>query len=142
MAKIDAEQQPDLRAIYGSKMFRLMADYAYTFSSGRTIAIPKGFVCDGASIRRWLWSFAGVRLGGRIRAAAVVHDWLYYHCGEAPDDIARGRENVDDVFRHIMRAAGIEPWRVFKCYWAVRVGGWKAWNAHARRIAEAADGGE
>lgn len=140
--KIDAEQQPDVRAIYGTKYFRLMVDYDPPgFLMGK-LTVPANFVCDMASIWRWFWSAAGVRLGGRIRAAALVHDWLYYHCGKAPGDVLRSRENVDDVFRILMREAGMEPWRIFKCYWAVRVGGWKAWNAHARRIAEAADGGD
>lgn len=135
--RIDAEQQPDLRAIHGSKMFRLLADYVYVVGKGWTITVPKGFVCDGASIPRVFWTLAGVRLGGRICAAGVVHDWIYYNNGAA---VACGghdfsRYQGDGLFRRIMDEAGMETHRMRRCYWAVYACGWRAWRKHAKRIA-------
>lgn len=142
--EIDAEQQPDLRAEYGKRTFRLIADYKYVVAGTpkdklppRIIVVPADFACDGASIPRWLWSIVGVRLGGRIRAAALVHDYAYYWNGDYEKCTCgvNTRGAVDKLFRRIMRQAGMERRRVFMCYWAVRLFGWRAWRKHKRRIA-------
>lgn len=152
---IKATEQPNLQPEYGRRTFRLLNDYSYQgviVPGDESAGLGKGFVCDGASIPRFLWSVVGVRLGGRIKAGALVHDWIYYNCGDVSGNVWFDRRDADGVFANMMRAAGMERRRMFMCYWAVRLFGWRAWNAHKRRIAldkhldeierEADDGGD
>jgi hypothetical protein len=120
-----------------------MQDYTYEFVASSdphsrvVIRVRASFICDGASIWRVFWTLAGVRLGGRIRAAAVVHDWIYRWNG-APALCGTWftRRRADKLFRRIMREAGMERRRIWLCYWAVRLGGWHAWNKWQRVINE------
>lgn len=51
-------------------------ELVYETRDGKVITVPKGYVSDGASIPRWLWSVAGSPFTGRYVPAAFVHDYL------------------------------------------------------------------
>lgn len=106
-------------------LYVLWKDYTYRWN-GHDIVVRKGFVCDGASapVR------SSVRKDGRIRAAALVHDYLYRNLGRATDALSFSRKGADKLFRKIMLEAGMSRWKAGKAYWAVRwFGGW-AWRTH------------
>ena len=90
--------------------------------SGRIIAIPIGFVFDGASIP-WPLSIV-LHRWGRWRRAAGLHDYLYDLIREgAPHGYAPTRKDADSEFYDAMLASGC--WRVtaFTFLLAVRVFG-------------------
>ena len=83
------------------------------------VVVPKGFISDGASVPRALWSIYPPF--GRYLEAAIVHDWycVLGHKGESPIDY----KVAADVFREAMEVCGVSRWRRNKMYWAVRLGG-------------------
>ncbi len=119
-------------------LYVLSEDYTYRFGglekdppgvvTGTLITVPEGFVWDGASapIR------SSVRKDGLIRAAALIHDYLYRNLGRATDSLSFSRKGADRLFRAIMLKAGMSRWKAGKAYFAVRWFGWLAWNKHKR----------
>jgi len=90
--------------------------------------IPKGFVFDGASIPRPLWWFLSPV--GLLLIPGLIHDWGYRENpgGAGPND----RKLWDMFFRQIIKEVTdttIIPWIA---YFAVRIGGWKAWKEHRK----------
>ena len=79
---------------------------------------------DFASVPRAFWRL--VPPAGPYSRAAVIHDWLY-RSGLVP------RAQADRIFRELMRAMGVEPWRREGMYWAVRVFGAAAWNEYRNK---------
>lgn len=82
--------------------------------AGATIAVPRGFHTDFASVPRI--PIAYMLAGNTAHDAAVVHDYLYT-TGEFPRDVA------DKVFLEAMGVAGIPAWRRYAMYYAVRAFG-------------------
>lgn len=133
---------------HGLKKYRayeLSHDYSYQWRDGSfhfRIFIPAGFKYDGASVPRIVWSLVGLRPDGLLRAAALVHDWIYEHKGVLPEgsyqiksagqwinlDTQFARKDADKMFKKIMREAGVKRVRRRLAYRAVRLGGWLPWN--------------
>jgi hypothetical protein len=131
--------------------YRLVENYEYRWYSKNSskdfrIIVPEGFIYDGASIPRVVWSISGLRPDGLIRAAACIHDWIYRYSGKvppasyqfAPDTPGESlvwsdcnesisRDYADRLFRYIMRDAGVAPRRVEMAYYAVWAFGWYSW---------------
>jgi len=134
-------QQPLNRPV-GERAYELVADWTYEWKHDgirRRITVPKGFVCDGASVPRLVWTLTGILPDGLIRAAALVHDWLYAHHGRPPSrsyqefrrgrwvamDAVWSRAEADRLFARIMRDAGLGKARRRIAYLGVRVfAGW------------------
>lgn len=98
------------------------------------VAIPRGFKSDGCSIPRAFWTLIGHPLDIDYMREAFLHDWLYYTqpCS---------RWTADSVMNDEMRKSGrVRHWRRRLIIFGLRVGGWKAWNAHAERIKAAKEG--
>ena len=89
--------------------------------------MPAGFETDFASVPRLFWRV--VPPWGRYSPAAVVHDYLY-HTGKV------SRLAADRLFLELMAALGVPLWKRQIMYWAVRLGGWLAWNASRKRETE------
>ena len=125
------------------KYFRLAEDYTYCWTAEGTqyrIVIPAGFTNDGASVPRFARMI--IRPEGHIRAAALVHDWIYQHKGVLPPGShqykhADGtwknvygkwrRRDADRLFARIMREAGVSRFKRRTAYRFVRLLGWIAW---------------
>lgn len=138
-------EQPLLVPIHKRK-YQLVEDYYFRWSSEKgnhVIVIPAGFQTDGASIPRPLWSLVGMYPDGMIRAAAVVHDFLYQYGGHIPMEyhqlskhkfvwnscrLVITRKQADQLFRHIMELSGIKSWRCTLAYHTVRIFGGGSWN--------------
>ena len=121
--------QPDARPIAGDK-YRLQDDYTYTPPSQMfSITVPRGFGWDGASVPRFLWTLSGIRPDGLVRAAALVHDYLYRHRGKVPGCYRHfSRKRADLLFHRMILDAGESKLTAYRAYWAVRLFGWLAWN--------------
>lgn len=92
------------------------------------ITVPKGFVFDGASIPRLLWTLVGSPMTGRYRDAAIIHDWLYNVSRRVPRSPRRDRKDADRVFYEAMRANGVGFERATIMYWAVRLFAGRSWG--------------
>lgn len=93
----------------------------WMFWHGVNFTVPKGFVCDGASIPRVLWDWKPP--DGTHRAAALAHDWLYVNKGISP---VVTRRECDEVFLELLRKASVD--QAWLLWLGVRIGGWKVWN--------------
>ena len=96
--------------------------------------VPKDFVCDGASIPRWLWWIAASPLTGKYRDVAIIHDAAYsgrleeFQDAENPKDIKLEklkltRHELDRLFLAAMLCRGCNPARAWIKYAAVRIFG-------------------
>ena len=86
---------------------------------GKIIVVPKGFVSDGASVPRALWSLYPPF--GRYLEAAIVHDWFCVLGQKEASPI--DYRDAAKVFKEAMKVCGVSWWRRNKMYWAVRLGG-------------------
>ena len=134
--------QPDIRPIEDGK-YRLAADYKLGYGANRFV-IRQGFIHDGASVPRLVWTLTGLRPDGLLRAAALIHDALYQYLGKLPTFWiypyrAYTRGECDLAFYDIMRAAGVSRWKANLAYYGVRAGGWNSWRKYKRRLASPVD---
>ena len=71
--------QPITRTI-GRRKWELMQDYTCYFhlrGQQYKLVIHKGFIYDGASIPRWLWSVLGKTPKGQHDSGTIFHDLVY-----------------------------------------------------------------
>ena len=102
---------------------RLLSPLSYITRDRWIVAVPKGFVTDGASVPRVLWNIFPP--WGEYARAAVVHDWLYHR-----QIVSRKRS--DKIFLEAMADIGC-PRRVRYTMWSgVRLGGWTIWHKRKR----------
>ena len=66
--------------------------------------VPVGFVCDGASVPRWLWWLCGDPFEEPRIIAAIVHDWLY-ECKIID------RRSCDRIYRYLLVGLGMPGWQ-------------------------------
>ncbi len=124
-------EQPDIRPT-GYGQYTLHESYTYRpqpTGRGSILTIPAGFVHDGASVPQFLWGITGIRPDGLIRAAALVHDYIYRYAGW---EGLYTRKEADVLFRHIIREAGLGWWTAARAYRAVRLFGWIPWRKNSK----------
>lgn len=138
--------QPDLRPVAerGAFMYRLYAPFSVEFRNSlsekwKKFTVPEGFLCDGASSPRFLWTLTGFTRDGMHRAAALVHDWLYHNKGwthgyEHLDGDQLSRKECDRMFFLILRHYGVSDWKARGAYAAVRAFGWIYWRRKFRNV--------
>ena len=103
---------------------RLTQPYRVGTAGGSIIEVPEGFETDFASVPRLFWRV--VPPWGRYSPAAVVHDFLY-STGKV------SRKEADAIFLELMARLAVPLWKRYVMYWAVRLFGWFAWDAHRKR---------
>ena len=104
------------------------------------LKVPEGFIYDGASVPRWLWSISGIRPDGLNRAASLLHDYLYSRKGILPKmshmkytdkwvpaDHVWDRKEADRLFCRLLREAGVSKVKRLIAYGAVRIFGGSSW---------------
>ena len=99
-------------------------------SEGNLHEVPAGVTTDFASVPRLFWRM--IPPWGRYSIAAVVHDYLYQTGGVS-------RKEADRIFLSIMKQLNVPFWKRQAMYYAVRIGGWKAWNEHRAKEKENAN---
>ncbi|MEE8251015.1 MAG: DUF1353 domain-containing protein [Gemmatimonadales bacterium] len=137
-------KQPDSVPVT-DKLYRLDEEYEYCWELLDTryrIVIPAGFIYDGASIPRFVWTLTGLRPDGLHRAGALVHDWIYRHKGKLPASSHQyldkngqwrnvigqwSRKDADRMFARLMREFGVSKFRRRMAYRGVRLFGWMSW---------------
>ena len=112
MKKFNSELEVRL---IGKNKFELVNDLSYEEKEYELI-IKKGFVFDGASIPRILWTTLGCPFGELYTAPACVHDALY-------STTVFERKECDKIFHRAMRAKGVDDFTAKEMYLAVRAFG-------------------
>jgi len=82
------------------------------------VTLPEGYVFDGASIPRLVWSVIGHPFDPSFLVAAAVHDWYCERATELKD--YQLRVIGDAVFFALLRRAGVPWWKRSSMYVAVR----------------------
>lgn len=91
-----------------------LCDNAIIKIKGDEINIPPGFVCDLASIPRFLWSLLSPRYAGFVYPA-ILHDYIY----RTPTS-PYSRKEADDFFYEALRKEGVSWYTANKMWLAVR----------------------
>ena len=102
------------------KSWMLMGPLSVDVPDYGRITVPAGFVYDFASIPFWARALYQPATG-KHRAAACIHDWLYYSGMYT-------RKESDEIFSILMRLDGVMGIDNTIIYSAVRAGGWYIWN--------------
>lgn len=97
----------------------------YSDIAGRLL-IPSGFLTDGASVPRAVWSILS-DTDPDILYPSYAHDLLYALRGQLPGR-SFTREQCDQVIHELMLLSGCPSWKADLVYMALRAGGRKAWN--------------
>jgi len=80
--------------------------------------VPAGYLIDGASIPRALWTLVGSPYTGDYRRASIPHDKA---CRDAQGD-KKARKAADRMFYHACRAGGCSVAEAVLLYLGVRLG--------------------
>lgn len=108
----------------------LLAPLVFVSSDFGRIVVPQRFYTDFASVPGQILLPGIVPKIGKVRDAAIVHDYLYSINGELPDGRKLTRKECDSVFYDALLVCRVPVWRAKAAYAGVRAGGWKAWLGH------------
>jgi hypothetical protein len=124
----------------GVRTWRIAKDFEYTLK-GEKYVIPAGFEFDGASVPKFLASWlspVGVLLMG-----GLIHDYAYkYATLKKKGKGTMGtlsQKQADIIFRDINIEQNGMHLLNYLAYWALRIGGFVAWNGHRNRNAKIGD---
>jgi len=91
-----------------------------------SVKVPKGFVCDGASIPRIFWSAVGHPLSGGPLRAAIIHDALCVQAATRAE-----RRFADTIFYWVLEQCCVPYWRRLALFLAVRAYATFVWKPRA-----------
>ena len=130
-----AGYQPDVRPC-GKRLYINQKRYDIIIQNETgvryTLSVPPAFISDGASVPRLAWTASGLTPDGLIRAAALVHDFIYtvkgkVMCQKHTDGVvyqlSLDRKSADEIFLDLMLAATASSARSKLAFRAVRVFG-------------------
>lgn len=110
----------DMPLIYehnkGTDLVTIHKRFSYNYTKECLIVVPKGFICDGASIPKWAWIVVGHPFAEYVEAA-VVHDWLY-------ETKPCSKHFADKVFLQAMKDLKVNITKRRIMYWAVCAKWW------------------
>jgi len=119
--------------LFGVRHWEITKDFYFSLK-GEEYVIPQGFEFDGASVPKFLamWlSPTGVLLMG-----GLIHDYGYkYGTLLRSDRTSIGTKSqkwMDTLFRDICIEQNGFKLLNYLAYWALRVGGFVAWNGHRK----------
>lgn len=121
--------------LLGTRTWEITKDWHFSIN-GENFVIPKGFVFDGASIPKFLHTWlspVGVLLMG-----GLVHDYAYKYTvllkkGKKGASNIMTQKEADIIFRDINIEQNGFHFLNYLAYWALRLGGFVAWNGHRKR---------
>ena len=125
--------------LLGVRTWTITKDFKYKLR-GQEYVIPKGFTFDGASVPKFLASFlspVGVLLFG-----GLVHDYAYKYAGLQQKNGTLHLLNqklADKLFRDISIEVNGFHFLNYLAYYALRLGGFMAWNKHRKVNAKVGD---
>lgn len=119
--------------ITGTRHWEL-ADSWYYEINGEEYMIPAGFKFDGASIPKFLHTWLSPT--GVLLMGGLVHDYAYkYATLYKSDGTTMGtidQKKADEIFRDINIEQNGFHFLNYLAYWALRIGGFVAWNGHRK----------
>ncbi len=135
--KIETADKGFWKAIWmwmiGVRHWEITKDFYFSLK-GEEYVIPQGFEFDGASVPKFLamWlSPTGVLLMG-----GLIHDYGYKYGTLLRSDRtsigAKSQKWMDTLFRDICIEQNGFKLLNYLAYWALRVGGFVAWNGHRK----------
>uniref|UniRef100_A0A6M3KWM3 DUF1353 domain-containing protein n=1 Tax=viral metagenome TaxID=1070528 RepID=A0A6M3KWM3_9ZZZZ len=108
----------DGRPVY-ELLERFRYDYSRALGIEQIVWVPAGFRTDLCSTPRLVWILIPPWMGEK---AGVIHDWMYRQG-------THDRRVADAIYCQALRELGIDPIRRIFMWAAVRVFGWRAYNA-------------
>ena len=127
--------------LLGKRHWEISKDFTFELHNTKYV-IPKGFKFDGASVPKFLATFlspVGVLLLG-----GLVHDYAYKYAALKPalqksSRLILNQKQADKIFRDINIEINGFYFLNYLAYWALRLGGWFAWNGHRKINAQIGD---
>ena len=121
----------------GSRHWVIAENFEFTIK-GDTYVIPKGFQFDGASIPKFLHTWLSPT--GVLLMGGLIHDYAYKYAtlkkkGKGTMGTLDQRQS-DVIFRDINIEINGFKFLNYLAYWALRVGGFVAWNGHRKHNAK------
>ncbi len=127
-----------LRYLPNLNTWRTTRNFSYfvgeEYSKDKVI-VPAGFRTDLASIP-WPGSMFIPR-SGKYNQCAVLHDFLYSILGEVSEPYnmrKRSRKECDGIFLEAMGVLGVNRFKRWLMYRAVRMGGGFPWRKHKKNL--------
>ena len=119
--------------VFGTRRWEITKDFHYSLN-GENFIIPKGFKFDGASVPKFLAQFLSPV--GLLLIGGLVHDYGYKYetllrKNKTTNGI-RSQKWMDKTFRDINIEVNGFYFLNYLAYWALRLGGWVAWNKHRK----------
>ena len=126
--------------VFGTRHWEVVKDFNYSINK-QNFVIPKGFKFDGASVPKFLAQFlspVGVLLiGGLIHDYGYKYETLLLKNGKTIG--IRSQQWMDKTFRDINIEVNGFYFLNYLAYWALRIGGFVAWNKHRKVNAKIGD---
>ena len=125
----------------GVRTWEVADDWAFKIN-GQWYIIPQGFVFDGASIPKFLHTWLSPT--GVLLMGGLVHDYAYKYAtllksGKKKTMGTITQKKADEIFRDInIEQNGFHLLNKL-AYWALRIGGFVAWNKHRKVNAKIGD---
>ena len=119
--------------VFGTRRWEITKDFHYSLN-GENFIIPKGFKFDGASVPKFLAQFLSPV--GLLLIGGLIHDYGYKYetllrKNKTTNGI-RSQKWMDKTFRDINIEVNGFYFLNYLAYWALRLGGWVAWNKHRK----------
>ena len=121
--------------LMGTRQWVVAKDFHYTIY-GEDYVIPKGFQFDGASIPKFLHTWLSPT--GVLLMGGLIHDYGYKYetllrKGKKTTIGIKDQKWMDQTFRDINIEQNGFHLLNYLAYWALRLGGFVAWNGHRKR---------
>ena len=116
----------------GSRQWVVAKDFHFTLDAVEYV-IPKGFQFDGASIPKFLHTWLSPT--GVLLMGGLVHDYAYKYAGlkmKGKNFHTLDQKGSDKIFRDINIEVNGFHFLNYLAYWALRLGGFVAWNGHRK----------
>lgn len=121
----------------GVRQWTIAEDFHFKLK-GESYVIPAGFTFDGASVPKFLASWLSPT--GVLLMGGLIHDYAYkYETLKRKDGSTMGtlsQKQADVIFRDINIEQNGFHLLNYLAYWALRIGGFVAWNAHRKHNAK------
>jgi hypothetical protein len=101
----------------------LHEDLVYEHPEFGVVVVAAGFRTDFASVPGYVLMPGIVPKVGRVRAASVVHDWIY----RGHEGARFTRAQADRILLDAAIECGMARWRAWIAYVGVRIGGGASW---------------
>ena len=120
--------------LMGTRHWEVAADWSFTIQGNKYI-IPQGFKFDGASIPKFLHTWLSPT--GVLLMGGLVHDYAYKYETLLKLDKKKtmgkiNQKKADQIFRDINIEQNGFHFLNNLAYWALRIGGFVAWNGHRK----------